>query len=203
MLDRDQEWHAANDSLIGDQRDRMLTWAGQSVESMMQELTHGVDKPRWAEKTPAHVLHIRLIHEVFPSAQIIHIIRDGRAVVRSLQNMTWTPQKIRWSTRCWLDNVTTGRDSGKLLPDDCYHEIRYEQLTKDPETSVESICEFLSEPFTPQMLQFNQAKNNSWSKEQKPISSTPINKHRELNKLEKFVFARMATPLMKELGYHC
>ncbi len=38
---------------------------------------------RLCEKTPSNCMRLRFVHAVFPDARIIHIIRDGRAVVRS------------------------------------------------------------------------------------------------------------------------
>jgi Sulfotransferase family len=201
MLDRDSEWHAANDSLIGDLRPRMLQWARRSVETMMQELTAQVGKPRWAEKTPAHVLHIRLIHEVFPEAQFLHIIRNGRDVVRSLQNMPWAPRRIRWSSQRWIDSIQCGRDAASKLPVGRYMEVRYEELTKNPDELVHGLCAFLGEDFVPQMLAFNRAENNSWGKERQPLRAAPINQYPKLSFLERLVFSKMAGTLMHELGY--
>lgn len=201
MLDRDGQWHAANDSLIGDLRPRMLAWARHSVVEMMDKLTEGVDKPRWAEKTPAHVLHVRLIHEVFPESQIIHIIRNGKDVVRSLQSMPWTPRKIRWNTRWWIETVNTGRRQGAELSPSHYKEVRYEDLTQHPKSTVEALCGFLGESFVDSMLEFHKPEQNSWGSSGQPISSTPVNKHKELGWLERIQFQRLAGPLQRELGY--
>lgn len=201
MLDRDTEWHAANDSVIGSLRPRMIEWARRAVLEMMDELTAEVQKPRWAEKTPAHVLHIRLIHEVFPEAQFLHIIRNGADVVKSLQNMPWAPRRIRWSARRWIDSIETGRREGSSLPSGAYREVRYEDLTARPREVVEEICEFLGEEFEERMLAFDRAENNSWGKERRPIQDRPVNRHRELNAFERAVFRHIAGSLMKELGY--
>src|SRR4051794_30654743 len=46
------------------------------------------------ERTPWHVYDLELIAEVYPGARVIHIIRDGRAVARSLRAMEWGPATI-------------------------------------------------------------------------------------------------------------
>ena len=74
----------------------------RSTEDLISLFVSKAGKPRWAEKTPAHVFHMDLIHEVFPRAQFIHMIRNGRDVVRSLQNMAFAPREIRWSSRRWV-----------------------------------------------------------------------------------------------------
>ena len=37
------------------------------------------DKPRWGDKTPHYVRHIPTLVNIFPNAQVLHIIRDPRA----------------------------------------------------------------------------------------------------------------------------
>ncbi len=44
---------------------------------------------RWAETTPAHVLHMQEIVAQIPGALFIHVIRDGRDVAASLEKQGW------------------------------------------------------------------------------------------------------------------
>ncbi len=181
--------------------DEMVDWARESVLALFGRFAERCGKRRWAEKTPAHVFHIPLIHRIFPRAQFVHIIRNGYEVVRSLQNVHWGPRQIRWSADRWVDSVRAGKKAGAELPAGLYHELRYEQLTADPEPMVRAICEFLHEPFVPAMLEFHRPENNSWRSESQPIQANPINKYKELGFVERFVFRRRAGRLMRELGY--
>src|SRR5439155_26280155 len=54
----------------------------------------GPDARYIVERTPGHVSHLPLIADVFPDARVIHIVRDGRAVARSLTSMDWGPDTI-------------------------------------------------------------------------------------------------------------
>ena len=64
-------------------------------------------RPRLAEKTPANALRLPFIHSIFPDARVIHIIRNGRDVVRSLCAMQVQPtmghalKKRLWETAFW------------------------------------------------------------------------------------------------------
>lgn len=182
-------------------RDDLLKWCRRSFDDLMLLLTGRIAKPRWAEKTPGHVFFIKLIHEVYPEAQFIHIIRNGGEVVRSLQNMKWAPRKIRWSCSRWVDSVQAGRTAGSQLSTDLYTEIRYEDLVADPASNVQALCKFLGEPFAPQMLAFHEPANNSWGVDAKPLSAKPVNKYRELTLFERFMLARVGGALLRELGY--
>lgn len=50
-------------------------------------------KSRFAEKTPSNTLRLPFIHALYPDSRIIHIVRDGRAVVNSMLKMLATPPR--------------------------------------------------------------------------------------------------------------
>ena len=93
-----------------------------------------------AERTPLHVNHLPLIHEVYPEARFIHIIRDGRDVARSIARQEWGPNTIEGAAREWRESVTNGRDAG--FGPSLLHEVRYEALVADPEPEIASIYAF-------------------------------------------------------------
>ena len=137
------------------ERKQLVDWMHRAVDDLMTTLTAGSGKPRWGEKTPAHVYQMDLIHEVYPKAQFVHILRNGRDVVRSLQNVEWSPREIRWSVNRWKSSIEAGRSFGSQFPEGLYTEVRFEELTNNPESSARSLCEFLNEPFVPEMLALN------------------------------------------------
>jgi hypothetical protein len=182
-------------------RHDLIDWLRRCADDLLSQFVSKVNKPRWAEKTPAHVFHMDLIKEVFPGAQFVHMIRNGRDVVRSLQNMSFAPREIRWSCRRWVDSVKAGRASGERLPREQYHEVRYEDLIRDPRPTVESLCRFLGEPYLPQMLAFHKPENSSWGHQGQALQDKPLNQYRGLTVVERLVFSWMASPLLKELNY--
>jgi len=182
-------------------RSDLVEWARDGVARLFERLAEAAGKQRWSEKTPAHVLHMKLIVEVFPGAQFIHIIRDGREVVRSLQNQPWTPNGIRWSVRTWMEYVRAGRDAGRELPQSQYHEVRYEHLTANPETVVHGLCEYLGEPFDPATLEYYKLDRNALRSDAVAVQKKPLNRYKEPSLLERLVFRRMAGSLMRELDY--
>lgn len=183
------------------QREDFIAWLRHSVDDLFARVAPATGKRRWVEKTPLHVLHIPLICETYPQAQFIHIIRNGYEVVRSLQNMHWAPRQIRWSTQTWIDAVQTGRRDGTPLGPGQYMEVRYEQLTREPEPVIRQVCEFLQEPFEPGLLNYHQQPNNIWGEKRDAIQDKPVNKHRDLGLVQRWVFRSLAGPLMRELGY--
>ena len=101
-------------------------------------------KSRWCEKTPQHVQHIELLAQKYPQAKFIHIIRDGRDCASSFQRRWYrTPQLTIFR---WRNVVGLGRRQGQAISDR-YMEIKYEDLTTQPEQWMKKICHFLDIEF--------------------------------------------------------
>lgn len=184
------------------ERRELVAWIRRAVDDLMGHLTASSGKSRWGEKTPAHVFQMDAIHEVYPQAQFLHIVRDGRDVVRSLQNVNWAPGNARWSVRRWIHSVQAGRGFGRGLGPRLYCEIRYEDLLDEPRPQLERVCEFLGEPFAEQMLEFDKPQNNSWGIEQPALQPKSAQRnYRPLSLAERTTLWWLAAPLLKELGY--
>jgi len=106
-------------------------------------------KKRWGEKTPQHALIAELLCEWFPDAAILHILRDPRDTVASLQRMTGASNSVIMNARTWLACHLAARKSshrpGYLL-------VRYETLVAQPEMEQARICAHLGEHYAPAML---------------------------------------------------
>jgi hypothetical protein len=94
-----------------------------------------------AERTPLHVLHLDLISELYPDARVIHIIRDGRDVARSIAAQDWGPETIAGAAREWGDSILSARRAG--IPVERYREVRYERLAAAPEAEIPTLFEWL------------------------------------------------------------
>jgi len=111
---------------------------------------------RWGDKSTIYAGWIDLFVEMFPTCQIIHIVRDPRDVTASSLDAYSGPRFFfmdpYYAARMWRNRIGAGLAAGRRLPPDRYHEIRYEDLTQDPEGRVRELCEFLGEDFHPAML---------------------------------------------------
>ncbi len=112
-------------------------------------------KPRWGDKTPGYVLHIKTIQQLLPESRFIHIVRDGRDVCLSWRK-TWFRPSNDFPTvvRHWREWVLAGRQQGDGNPG--YMEIRYEDLVADAATILQSICAFINLEFDPAMLRYHE-----------------------------------------------
>lgn len=127
---------------------------GTAAGTVWREFAHGRGKARWGEKRPAYWQDLGAIRRMFPDAQIIHLVRDGRACVASLTRVDWWPHGIRGAVSTWvLANRVLDR-LARTVASDSYHYLRYEDLLADPRGELTALCNFLDEPFDEAMLDY-------------------------------------------------
>ncbi len=126
---------------------------GSAVGITLREYALRFDKPRWGDKRPGYWRHLGALLSLFPDAQILHIVRDGRDCVSSLKRMPWWEHGVLAAMATWVQAVEVGRRAQHHLRPDQYHEIYYERLVSDPRTELEALCGFLSEDFAEAMLE--------------------------------------------------
>jgi hypothetical protein len=136
---------------------RRLLRAPGTVGSVLGEVFRAYaarfDAKRWGDKRPIYFQSIPTIRAMFPTAQFIHLIRDGRDSVASLSRMRWWQQDTADAVALWNQAIDTGRRARRSLPPDVYYELRYERLVADPETELRALCDFLGEEFEPGMVE--------------------------------------------------
>lgn len=110
-------------------------------------------KPRWGDKRPGYYQYIPALLRLFPDAQIVHLIRDGRDCVASLQSMPWFDRDIHAAICYWTEAIDSGRRAAGRLPAGAYTEIRYEDLVADPPARLAELCGFLGEEYDPAMAE--------------------------------------------------
>ena len=112
-------------------------------------LRHG--KRRWGEKSPVNLLHMALLVRTFPAARFVHIIRDGRDAAQSFhRRYGYIPAE---TILRWKQAIDQAREQSALLPPGVYLEIRYEDLTADPEAGMRRVCDHLHLEFDPAVLE--------------------------------------------------
>jgi len=113
-------------------------------------------KPRYADKTPMHVLHLRRLGRMFPEARFVHLVRDGRDVAASYRSVAWGPSGIDDAALLWRRRVSAGRRAGPRLGPGRYREVRYEDLVAEPERVVRELCAFLDLTWDDRVLSYHE-----------------------------------------------
>ena len=178
------------------------------VAPAYEEWARGQGKPRWGDKTPQHVLGISLLARVFPDAQFVHILRDGRDVALSLAGKGWGQKSSYTAARYWRRCVEAGRADGRGLATDRYHELAYEDLLATPEAVLRELCTFLDEDFDPALLRPSRIPRPATQPLQwdprfdRDLDPVSVGRWRtEMSADAEIVFESVAGGLLRQLGY--
>lgn len=166
---------------------------------------------RWGDKTPIYSSYIDLIHQIFPQAKFVHIIRDGRDVALSMLDK-WGDKEIHvdiyFTARNWVRRIREAQLSGKRLGSGLFYELTYESLVASPEESLRHVCDFLEEPFVEEMVTHHRkARQQIGSGSFHDAVRQPVSKSRicrwqnEMNAADLRLFEQVAGPLLVELNY--
>jgi hypothetical protein len=106
-------------------------------------LRSGPPAERLAERTPEHVMCLDLIGEIYPDARVVHIVRDGRDVTRSLLSVGWrsAPGSVEAAAGEWRSAIEAAEKAAPGLAH--YRPVRYEELLADPLGQVTAIYGWL------------------------------------------------------------
>lgn len=126
----------------------------EAIATVYEAYARSQGKTRWGDKTPDYVRHISRLVKVFPEAQVIHVIRDGREVARSIAGHRWGPPTAIAAAGLWRREVSQGRRDGQGLGAGRYLEVRLERLIAAPEAVLRQVCGFLEVQYAPQMLDY-------------------------------------------------
>jgi hypothetical protein len=174
-------------------------------------------KPLVGDKVPTYVLDIPVLHELFPYARFVHLIRDGRDVCSSVLQWerrhrgfaklaTWEVDRVSTTALWWERWVRAGREAGAPLGPELYYELRYEALVADPERACRGLCDFLRLPYDDRMLAFHLGRERddatlSAKQAWRPITPGLRSWRTEMSGDDTERFEAAAGALLDELGY--
>ena len=112
-------------------------------------------KTRWAEKTPASILHLDEIYRQWPDAKVIHSLRDPRDVYASMKESN-RYGGVPGFVRMWCDFLGAGEKAKERLhlSPDRFLQVRYESLVTNPERTMRRVTDFVGEPWEPAVARF-------------------------------------------------
>lgn len=137
--------------------DEFLRHLGVGVDALFASRADG---RRWVDQTPLYTPMVDDLALMFPDASFLHLVRDGRAVVRSMGQFdrvfdeqqraamfsdeipSWTDDVVE-ACDTWNEWVTRASDFADRRPDRCM-QIRNEDLSADPSAGFARIQEFLA-----------------------------------------------------------
>ncbi len=171
------------------------------LTTMMRFNSDYRSKERCGEKTPHHSFFTETLNEWYPGAFIIHLVRDPRDVVASLQRMAWAPKSIWNNAWIWtLFNRAVERSRhrpGYLL-------VQYEKLVASPEDELARISEHVGEKW-PESLSVAEEPSTPYSWPMSAhglVTRERLNKWRDqLSPKEVSLVERIAGERLEKYGY--
>lgn len=124
---------------------------GSALGIVFRAYARRFGKVRWGDKRPSYYQYVPDLLRLFPDAQFIHVVRDGRDCVGSLKQMPWYHADSYHAMATWAEAIDYGREHSRSLGPERFHEVRYERLIADPEGELTALCGFLGEEFHPAM----------------------------------------------------
>jgi hypothetical protein len=118
------------------------TYAGV-LAAIMRQSAESQQMERWGDKTPEYSRHLPVLYELFPSAQFIHIVRDGRDVALSGYLMHFGAKNAYTAASQWRDVVSTVNAFAATVPSSQFMELRYEDLLTETTATFARLIGFL------------------------------------------------------------
>lgn len=183
-----------------------------AVRRVLRLFAEHQGKPRYADKTPGHVLRIGLLADLFPEARFVHVIRDGRSSWLGYRERGFGPERLTDAAFNWKSRVLRGRKAGLALGPSRYREVRYEDLVEQPESTLEPLCQFIGLQYEDGMLRFHEraetvlagmgtSGRSAFENVARPLTKGLRDWRNELSPEEKATFEAIAGELLGELGY--
>lgn len=172
----------------------------------------------WGDKNNFHVQHIMQLNSLFPQSKFVHIVRDVRDVACSYRELKSLksdspyrpnlPFSVDEICHQWKTNVEAVLDDFEKIDGCRAMNIRYEDIVTDPVASCLSICKFLGQDYSSEMLEFYQRdlephQTMDWKqKTTMPVSTISLERFRRDLTLEDVSLANQkCADLLSRFGY--
>lgn len=167
-------------------------------------------KPRWGDKSLHTERYAAPIFQAYPSARMLHMIRDPRDRYASVL-ARWKTRRggVGAGTAQWLNSLRLAKRNLGRYPDR-YRIVRYETLVTYPEATLREICAFIGDEYAPEMLTLSgaekfreQGSNSSYGRRRPGVISTDsIGRYGEVLSPAQVAFIQMTVKEeMHQLGY--
>lgn len=185
-------------------------------------LANAAGKTIPCEQTPRNIFYGESLLNVFPSAHIVHMVRDPRAVMAS-QKMRWQRRKLAarstsvsmyHALRVWVNyhpytvaKLWRGATDAavKLGSHPRVTVVRFEDLVQQPESTLHMLCNRLQLDYDPRMLEvehINSSHQSSVGGARKGLHADAVDRWKSvLDPTEVAIAERLCGTHMTQFGY--
>ncbi|MEA3446047.1 MAG: sulfotransferase [Bacteroidota bacterium] len=114
------------------------------------------------DKNPIYSISIKNLFKLYPEAKYIHLKRDHRAHIVSMQKAGLYATDIVALAFRWKYSANKLSNLKGKCPDS-FFSLRYEDLVNAPEKHLQGICTFLNIPFCPEVINYHELTNELYN----------------------------------------
>lgn len=182
---------------------------GVSVDELLRSVGWGINAlytsrsggRRWVEQTPEYTKYLDLLGRMFPDAQFVAMLRDGRDVVHSLRHFQVWPKGHAEACCLWREHVESMLAYVKSHPERILV-VRHERVVSNPEAELRRVFRFLGEEYAPEsaaLIRDGAPINSSFS--YRPGERPGGRWQTEWTHAERAEFQELAGDLLVRLGF--
>jgi Sulfotransferase family len=204
------DWGIAPGDVRPRLREGMTT--SEAIAAIFETYAERQGKPRWGDKTPLYMQQLPLLERLFPDAFWIHLVRDGRDAGLSFLELpegfsgkNWAqPHTAGQFAARWRTEILAARRLGRHA-ESRYLELRYEDLVAEPERELRRICEHVSLPWEPGMLDHTRVSDAANMPEHRNLAQPPTPGLRDwrtqMSREDALAFEHVAGDVLVSAGY--
>jgi hypothetical protein len=156
-----------------------------------RQLCNQTGATRWGIQEAMLELNAQSVIEDLPRAAIVQVVRDPRdRLVQMFERRAVGRSGTAGEIAAWIGSTRAGIDAAARHPSNVLV-LRYETFVLDPYSALQRVCDFIGEPYDPQMLQAGHE-----------ASAPEIGQYRRALPPHQVAFIeKQCTDLMSSLGY--
>lgn len=113
------------------------------LDAIFSQLAAHNEMDRWGDKTPFYNSDLSSILGLFPDAQFIHVVRDGRDVALSIPQTGFGPTNACATAEEWAQALGQIETFSRTLGPGQFYELRYEDLLEQTHERMAALAAFL------------------------------------------------------------
>lgn len=139
----------AIDELIHEHRTRAKTKVAPGV-AFARVRSPADPKSRWVDGTPENSFHVPRLRQLWPDARFIHLVRDARAVARSLCRFSRAGGRDHDPNEAyekWVRHVRACIEAEEAGGSEVVHRLYHAELVESPEAALRRALAFAGEAY--------------------------------------------------------
>lgn len=178
----------------------------QLFSKLHEHYARKLGKSRWGDQTEALERYADKIMESYHGAKFIQMVRDPRDRFEAL--VARNPQarsRLGIETARWIESWDLGQALKRKYPGH-FRVVHYEELVRDPETVMKSLCEFVGEEYDEEIIRMRRIPRfreiDLEPDQVSPLSADYVGRYREgLSEFQKLFIQRAVGERLNQAGY--